>query len=57
MACSPQTAQQLLNYIIRKNMVMLENLLTNEYIDGVLLGSDWDLKNHYLCPLIMEGND
>lgn len=48
MACSPQTAQQLLNYIIRKNMVMLENLLTNEYIDGVLLGSDWGSQKSLL---------
>jgi len=48
MACSPEIAQQLLDYIIRKNMVMLENLLTNEYIDGVLLGSDWGSQKSLL---------
>jgi uroporphyrinogen decarboxylase len=41
MAGEPQFAQELLNRIIEKNMVMLENLLTAPEIDGVLLGSDW----------------
>jgi uroporphyrinogen decarboxylase len=31
--------------IIRKNMVMLENILTAPEIDGVLLGSDWGTQN------------
>ena len=34
-------AQELLDMIIRKNMVMLENILTAPEIDAVLLGSDW----------------
>lgn len=34
-------AKQLLDTIIEKNMVMLENILCLEEIDGVLLGSDW----------------
>jgi len=34
-------AKNLLNKIIEKNMVMLENILDIPEIDGVLLGSDW----------------
>lgn len=34
-------ARRLLTTIIDKNMVMLENVLACEAIDGVLLGSDW----------------
>ena len=38
---SPDFARGLLNSIIDKNMVMLENILCLPEIDGVLLGSDW----------------
>ena len=41
LAAEPEWAQKLLDLIIRKNMVMLENILPCEHIDGVLLGSDW----------------
>ena len=41
MAGDPPFARKLLNTIIEKNMVMLENILTLPEIDGVLLGSDW----------------
>jgi uroporphyrinogen decarboxylase len=41
MAGDPPFAQGLLNRIIEKNMVMLENVLAAPEIDGVLLGSDW----------------
>lgn len=41
MAGEPAFAQKLLNRIIDKNMVMLENFLSAREIDGVLLGSDW----------------
>lgn len=41
MAGEPAFAQKLLNRIIDKNMVMLENILCAPEIDGVLLGSDW----------------
>lgn len=41
LAADPEWAQQLLDMIIRKNLVMLENVLTAPEIDGVLLGSDW----------------
>ena len=34
-------ARRLLNRIIEKNLVMLENFLAAPEIDGVLLGSDW----------------
>ncbi|MGB4369350.1 MAG: uroporphyrinogen decarboxylase family protein [Caldicoprobacterales bacterium] len=34
-------ASKLLNTIIRKNLVMLENILSYDEIDGILLGSDW----------------
>jgi len=41
MAGDPKFAKGLLNKIIEKNMVMLENFLNIPEIDGVLLGSDW----------------
>ena len=41
LAGSPEWAQSLLDLIIRKNIVMLENILTAPEIDAVLLGSDW----------------
>ena len=41
LAGDPGFAQSLLDRIIEKNMVMLENFLTAPEIDGVLLGSDW----------------
>lgn len=34
-------ASKLLDTIIRKNLVMLENLVSYDEIDGILLGSDW----------------
>jgi len=37
----PAFARKLLRRIIDKNLVMLDNILTCEEIDGVLLGSDW----------------
>lgn len=48
MACEPEFAQQLLDTIIRKNIVMLENILTDNHIDGVLLGSDWGSQKSLL---------
>lgn len=48
LACEKEFSQNLLDTIIRKNMVMLENLITNEYIDGVLLGSDWGSQKSLL---------
>ena len=41
LASEPAFARGLLNRIIEKNMVMLENFLSAREIDGVLLGSDW----------------
>jgi uroporphyrinogen decarboxylase len=41
LAGSPDFAQGLLNRIIDKNMVMIENVISAPEIDGVLLGSDW----------------
>ncbi|MGI6174493.1 MAG: uroporphyrinogen decarboxylase family protein [Christensenellales bacterium] len=41
MAADPEWAQSMLVLIIRKNMVMLENVLPAGDFDGVLLGSDW----------------
>jgi uroporphyrinogen decarboxylase len=41
LAGSPEWAQALLDLIIRKNLVMLENILTAPELDAVLLGSDW----------------
>jgi len=41
MAGEPEFARRFLTHIIDRNMVMLENILSVEEIDGVLLGSDW----------------
>ncbi|HOD93401.1 MAG TPA: uroporphyrinogen decarboxylase family protein [Clostridia bacterium] len=53
MACEKEFSMNLLNTIIRKNMVMLENLITNEYIDGVLLGSDWGSQKSLLMSPVL----
>ena len=45
MAGEPDFARKLLNRIIDKNMVMLENFLCASEIDGVLLGSDWGTQS------------
>lgn len=48
-------ARRLLNRIIEKNMVMLENFLSLPEIDGVLLGSDWGSQRGLLMsPEIWE---
>jgi uroporphyrinogen decarboxylase len=41
LAGNTEWAQELLDLIIRKNIVMLENIMTASEIDAVLLGSDW----------------
>lgn len=41
MAGDPAFARNMLNRIIERNMIMLENFLGCPEIDGVLLGSDW----------------
>lgn len=41
LAADPDWCKRILDLIIRKNMVMLENILTCPDIDGILLGSDW----------------
>ena len=41
LAGEPEFAGRLLNFIIHKNMVMLENIVHIPGIDGILLGSDW----------------
>jgi len=48
MAAEPECAQQLLDMIIRKNLVMLENILPCKDIDGILLGSDWGSQKDLL---------
>lgn len=50
MAGEPAFAQALLDRIIEKNLVMLENILHIPEVDGVLLGSDWGTQ----CDLIMS---
>jgi len=40
-AGSPKFAKGLMNRIVERNLVMLENFLQIPEIDGVLLGSDW----------------
>lgn len=41
LAADPVWSQELLDMIIRKNIVMLENILCDDHTDAVLLGSDW----------------
>lgn len=49
LAAEPGLAQEKLDFIIRKNLVMLENILPAGEFDGVLLGSDWGSQK---CMLI-----
>jgi uroporphyrinogen decarboxylase len=48
MAGEPEFAQSMLDTIIRKNLVMLENLISYANIDGILLGSDWGSQQSLL---------
>jgi len=48
LAVEPEFAQSLLDFIIRKNLVMLENIVNIPGIDGVLLGSDWGSQRDLL---------
>lgn len=41
LAADPEWSQSLLDLIIQKNIVMLQNILTDPHLDAVLLGSDW----------------
>jgi len=41
MGASPEWTKQFLARIVDRNMVMLENILAIDEIDGILLGSDW----------------
>jgi len=44
----PEYAQKLLDFIIHKNLVMLENIVHTPGIDGILLGSDWGAQKDLL---------
>ena len=48
LAGAPEFSKALLDMIIRKNMVMLENFLVSPHVDGVLLGSDWGTQRGML---------
>jgi len=48
MAADPEYAQKMLDFIIHKNMVMLENIVHTPGIDGILLGSDWGAQKDLL---------
>ena len=48
LAGDPEYAQKMLDFIIHKNMVMLENIVHTPGIDGILLGSDWGSQNDLL---------
>lgn len=48
LAGDPEYAQKMLDFIIAKNMVMLENIVNMPDIDGILLGSDWGSQNDLL---------
>jgi len=51
LAGNTEFARSLLNRVIDKNMVMLENFLNRPEIDGVLLGSDWGSQNDLLMSM------
>jgi uroporphyrinogen decarboxylase len=44
----PDYAKRMLDFIIRKNLVMLENIVHTPGVDGILLGSDWGSQNDLL---------
>ena len=48
MAGEPEYAQKMLDFIIHKNMVMLENIIHTPGLDGILLGSDWGAQKDLL---------
>ena len=48
LAAEPEYAQSLLDFIIHKNLVMLENIVNIPGIDGILLGSDWGSQRDLL---------
>ena len=48
LAGEPEYAQSLLDFIIHKNLVMLENIVNIPGIDGILLGSDWGSQRDLL---------
>lgn len=48
MAADPEYSQKLLDFIIHKNMVMLENIVHTPGVDGILLGSDWGAQTDLL---------
>lgn len=48
LGCNRESAKKLLDNIIRKNLVMLENLVSYDEIDGVILGSDWGSQQNLL---------
>lgn len=48
LAGDPDSAKRLLDFIIHKNIVMLENIVHTPGIDGILLGSDWGSQKDLL---------
>ena len=48
LAGEPEFAKKLLDFIIHKNIVMLENIVNIPGIDGILLGSDWGSQRDLL---------
>lgn len=48
LAGEPEYAKKLLDFIIHKNIVMLENIVSIPGIDGILLGSDWGSQRDLL---------
>jgi uroporphyrinogen decarboxylase len=48
MVADPDYAKNLLDFIINKNIVMLQNIVNIPGIDGILLGSDWGSQKDML---------
>ncbi len=54
-AASPEWTRDFLARIVDRNMVMLENILAIDEIDGILLGSDWGSQIDLLMsPAVWE---
>jgi len=54
-AADPAWAQKFLARIVDRNMTMLENVMTIDEIDGILLGSDWGSQIDLLMsPAVWE---
>ena len=48
LCAAPEFSKRILDFIIEKNMVMLDNIASTPEVDGILLGSDWGTQTSLL---------